>query len=198
MSTFIFTALSFLLLYKYVTLFIVAYLAALLIPLPSNTTLLAAAAFASQGYLNIYAVAAVALIANILGDITGFYISYKYGKFFLMRIGLRKIIESKKYTNLEKFIVKNSRVTIFVTRFFGGVGPMVNILTGLSKNISLKRFLIYGISGEIVYVTSLVVPGYFLGDAFQDLMPSFGSISVGVAVLVAMYILYKVYFSNKE
>ena len=96
MTSLISGLLAYLLLYKYITLFIVCYLAALLIPLPSNTSLLAASAFASQGYLNIYIVIAVALAANVLGDITGFLLARRFGKEFLMKVGFKKIILSKR------------------------------------------------------------------------------------------------------
>ena len=188
MSALIFATLSYVLLYKYVALFIVAYLAALLLPLPSNTSLLAASAFASQGYLNISLVIIVALLANVLGDLTGFFLSRRYGKEVLIKIGFRKIIESSRYISLEKFIIKHARITIFVTRFFGGVGPLVNILTGFSKEISFKKFLIYGVSGEFVYVMSLALPGYFLGSSWEDLAPSVEVITMVVLVSVIIFI----------
>lgn len=45
--------LSFLLLYKYARLFLITFLAAFALPLPSTSSLMTTAGFASQGYLNI-------------------------------------------------------------------------------------------------------------------------------------------------
>jgi membrane protein DedA with SNARE-associated domain len=174
----------------------VSYLAALLIPLPSNTTLLAAAAFASQGYLNIYLVLFVAFLANVLGDITGFIVSDRYGESFLIKIGLRKVIASEEYKKTEKFIVSNSRTTIFVTRFFGGVGPIVNILSGLSKDISFKKFLTYGIPGELVYVLSLGLAGYFLGDTWQSLLLSAEDATIAVVGIIVIFFIGKYYYNR--
>jgi membrane protein DedA with SNARE-associated domain len=193
MSELITSLLPYLLLYKYVALFLIAYIAALLIPLPSNTTLLAAAAFASQGYLNIYIVILVALIANVLGDMSGFAVAHRYGKSFLYAIGLRKAMASKRYMQLEGFIITNQRVSIFVTRFFGGVGPLVNILSGISTTISFGKFCLYGISGEIVYVLSLALPGYFLGSQWQDIMDSFQYVSIGIICVITLFVVRKIY-----
>lgn len=192
MTALISTTLAYILLYKYVTLFIVAYLAALLLPLPSNTSLIAASAFASQGYLSIALVFIVAFAANVLGDLTGFFLSRRYGKEMLVKIGFRKIIESTTYASFEKFIITNSRATIFVTRFVGGIGPLINILTGLSKDITLKRFLIYGISGEFVYVVSLSCTGYFLGTAWQNITDSVEFVTVVILTLFALFVARKV------
>ena len=60
--------LSFLLLYKYWGLFLVAVLSSVVLPIPASTALSAAGGFASQGYLNIYAFLGVTLFGSILGD----------------------------------------------------------------------------------------------------------------------------------
>ena len=198
MTAIFFAILSYLLLYKYVALFIVCYLAAFLLPLPSNTSLLAASAFASQGFLNIYLIIFVALLANVLGDITGFVLARKYGKDFLMKIGFRKMIESKRYSSLEKFIVRHSKITIFVTRFFGGIGPLVNILTGLSEAISTKKFLTFGIAGETVYVLSFSLSGYFLGNAWEELTPGLTFVTYGILAIGILFVISKIYFRNKD
>ncbi len=199
-TTFINFFLSYLLLYKYATLFVIAYLAALLIPLPSNTTLLASSAFASQGYLSISVVFFVALSANILGDITGFLLSRKYGKKILMKTPLAKILLSKKYEDMEKVFSKNAGATIFATRFFGGVGPLVNIVSGFSEHISFKKFLLYGIPGEIVYVTFFTVSGYYVGDTWMNLLSPielFWIVIGGIVLIVLGTKFYRGYSKKK-
>ncbi len=64
--------LSYLLLYKYVAVSVVSFLAGLILPLPSNALLLAAGAFASQGYISATAVFFFALVSNVLGDSLGY------------------------------------------------------------------------------------------------------------------------------
>jgi len=54
--------LSFLLLYKYLGLFIIALVSSIALPIPASVALSAAGGFASQGYLNIYAVLGVTLL----------------------------------------------------------------------------------------------------------------------------------------
>jgi membrane protein DedA with SNARE-associated domain len=198
MSEFFFALVSYILLYKYVALFGISFIAALLIPLPSNTTLIAAAAFAGQGYLNIYTVLGTALAANILGDVVGFFIAQTYGKKFLMRIGLAKLITSPRYYELETFMINHCGKTIFTTRFFGGVGPLVNILTGLSKEVSFKKFLTYGIPGECVYVLSLGLPGFFLGSSWQNLIVSLESVSSVLAFALVAYGIYYFFIRTRS
>jgi membrane protein DedA with SNARE-associated domain len=191
--SFVTGVLSYLLLYKYVALFVIAYLAAFLIPLPSNTTLLAASAFAGQGYLNIYFIFFIALSANVAGDVTGFLLSRKYGKKVLMKTVLRKVILSEKYTDMEKVFSDNAGITIFTTRFFGGIGPLVNFVSGFSDSISFKKFLLYGVPGEMVYVSFFVISGYYVGDAWLDLLSPIESFWLIIGVIVLVVFSLKVY-----
>ena len=133
-SSVIFAILSFLLLYKYLALFLVAYLAALILPLPSNTSLLAASAFASQGFLNIYLVIIVALLANVLGDITGFFIAHRYGKGLLINIGLQKVLASKEYKKIETKLIILSNSVIFLYR---------KIKPNINKSVVRKPFTLH-------------------------------------------------------
>ena len=198
MSAFIFGIISYVLLYKYVALFIVAYFAALLLPLPSNTSLLAASAFASQGYLNIFIVLGVAFLANVLGDITGFYIARRYGKGMLTKLGMGNMFTSKKYRMLERFFLEHTRSTIFVTRFVGQVGPLVNILAGISEEVSFRTFFIYEASGELLYVLVLGLLGYFVGSAWETITSMMEWIGVGFLLVACFFIIKKVYFSPKK
>src|SRR5262249_21568251 len=72
--------LSYVLLYKYATIALVVYFAAVILPLPSNAMLLAVGAFASQGYFNFWAALATAVIANTLGDLTDYAITRRWGE----------------------------------------------------------------------------------------------------------------------
>ncbi len=195
MNAILSAVLSFLLLYKYIAIFIVTYLASVLLPLPSDTTILATGAFAGQGYFNIYLVILVSFIGSILGDVTGFIIARIYGKEFLLKIGLRKMIVSEKFAALEKFIDKNSGPTIFITRFIGQLGPLVNILSGLSLMPS-KKFFLYATIGEFANILALGIAGYFLGSAWQNLTLVIELIGIGIVVVTIAFIFGKIYFNK--
>jgi len=189
------TALSYLLLYKYAALFVIGYLAALFLPLPSDSTVLAAGAFASQGYFNIYLVLIFALAGNILGDATGFFIARRYGREFLMKVGFRRLLESKKFTNVEKFIADNSGPTIFLTRFVGQLGPLVNILCGLSE-MPYKKFFLYESLGEFADVVALGLAGYFLGSGWQNLTETLTLVGIGIIIVIIAFIFFRIYFRS--
>src|SRR5437879_11506109 len=70
--------------YGYVVLFFLVGLESLGIPLPGETALVTAAAWAALGHLSIYAVVATATAAAVLGDNGGYWIG-RYGGIALVR-----------------------------------------------------------------------------------------------------------------
>lgn len=167
MTTILGAFLSFLLLYKYIGLYIVALLAALALPLPSSSILAAAGAFSAQGYFSITTVLLVALLGNICGDAIGYMVSRYYGTRLLEKIGLHKTLHSKLYLALEGYMHNYSFSLIFFSRFLTGVGPLVNILSGITK-VKYLVFFGIGIAGEVTYVLVYGLVGYFLGSEWEN------------------------------
>ena len=185
--------LSYLLIYKYLVLFLVSFLAALIFPLPASSMLVAAGAFSSQDYFNLKYVLLVALLGNVVGDIVGYFVSYYLGKNFLMRIGLKKIINSEGFIILEKKFVAHAASAIFFSRcLITALGSTVNILAGLSK-ISFKKFFLFDFSGEVIYVLSLCGLGYIFGiewKSIYEIIEDFSEIIIIIALIGAMVIFY--------
>lgn len=156
--------LSFLLLYKYWTLFIAILLAAIIIPIPANTLLLASGAFASQGYMSFSLSLFVVVLANVIGDSIDFFLARKYGRSILKKI---RIKIPPYFERLEHFINKYPGSTIFVTRFIGTIEPLTSLLCGFI-GVKFKKFLFYDILGNFVSNGIILYAGYFLGVNWQD------------------------------
>ena len=196
------TFLTFLLLYTYVGLFLISFLAALLLPLPSSSILAAAGAFAAQGYFSISYVLIAAFMGNILGDTTGYFLAQKIGTTTLQKIGFRKILTSSLYTKLVLYMKKFSFSLIFFSRFLTGVGPLVNILSG-STGISKQQFFVIAIIGEIAYVLLYGMTGYFLGSEWENNIgflfeATLVIIALGATISTIQYGFFKRMRSNQE
>src|SRR3989442_5208523 len=66
--------------YGYVVLFFLVGLESLGLPLPGETALVTAAAFAALGHLSIYGVVATAVVAAVIGDNGGYWWWRKAGQ----------------------------------------------------------------------------------------------------------------------
>jgi len=164
--------LSFLLLYKYWALLALGFSAAVILPIPMNTVLLASGAFASQGYFNLYVSLAVSLAANIAGDCFGYSLARAYGRRALKMLRIR---QPRSVQRFEGYIKGHPASTIFLTRFVGALGSLANLFAGFS-GMSFGAFLLYDVLGNIVSIGGVVYAGYFLGIHWQDFTGFFGVI----------------------
>ena len=189
--------LSFLLLYKYTALFLITFFASFILPLPASATLVAAGAFAAQGYLDPFYVCAISFTGSILGDSLAFFISYKWGGTLLMKIGFKKILQSKKFKSLEYYFLEHSFSTIFYSRFLiTNLGVPINILAGLSKT-SFKKFIFFGYIGELTYVLMYVGIGYATDGAWQYMSNILQNVAILLLLIIFVILLKKFYFTKK-
>jgi membrane protein DedA with SNARE-associated domain len=188
--------LSFLLLYKYFGLFIVALFSSIALPIPASTALAAAGGFASQGYMNIYAVLGVTLLGSIIGDLIGYVLALKYGEKVLNKfVFFRHIIHSESFHKVEDYIVDFAPSLIFFSRFLTELSPATNIMAGISK-VSFKKFFTFALLGEIIYTLMYGMTGFFLGSEWEDNISFFlkaGAIilMLGITVNLIQVLLYK-------
>lgn len=185
------TLLAFLLLYNYAGIFVISFLAAFLLPLPSSSLLAAAGAFFAQGYFTISYVLIAAFLGNILGDAAGYFIAEKMNTSFLEKIGFKKILTSKLYIRLSATTKTFSYSLIFFSRFVTAIGPLINIASG-SMRFSKRHFFMIAAAGELAYVLLYGLTGYFLGSEWENnlsflLEATFVIVTLGLIIVAIQY-----------
>jgi membrane protein DedA with SNARE-associated domain len=189
--------LSYLLVYKYLVLFLLNFLAALIFPIPASAVLIAAGAFSSQGYFDFRQVFIFGLLGNVLGDISGYLISFYFGRDFLIRIGLKRFLNSKGFVGLENNFIDHAPAAIFFSRFLiTALGTPVNILSGLSK-ISFKKFFLYEFPGEIIYVLALSGLGYIFGIEWESIYGVVEDLT-GITIIIALIIVASIFYFKRK
>ncbi len=187
--------LSFVLLYKYIALFCIGFVAAIALPIPASTTLVAAGAFAAQGYLSISLVLTTAFFANILGDATGYFLARTYGVRIFHIFGLGKLLTTSVFQKLENYIRNFPHTLIFISRFLTEIGPAVSVLSGISR-VHYRTFLISALLGESCYVLLYGLTGYYLGNEWENnvgflVKAVMAIVSIGVTLNVIQWVIYK-------
>jgi len=189
MNAFVAPFLSFLLLYKYWALFVLTYVAGLVMPLPMNTIILATGAFAAQGYFSLAISLPVAVFANMLGDLSGYILARKYGK---RALDMLRIKQASYIERFERHVRTRLGITVFVTRFVGTLGTLVNLLSGF-VGVPIAKFVMYDFFGNLVSIGTVMYFGYFLGIHWQDfpgLFTMVGWIIVGIVAVIGFGMWY--------
>jgi len=156
------TLISYVLLYKYLAIFAITFLGALALPLPSGTMIIASVAFSMQGYLSAPLIVIVGILGNVMGDNAGYWLARRYGVKALLWLGMKKLVNSEKYQNINEEISRHPILTIYFSRFMTGVAPTVNVICGLT-GLNYRRYLTFELLGEFMEVSFFALLGYILG-----------------------------------
>ena len=190
--------LTYVLIYKYFAIFVITFLGAILLPVPSGSVLMAAAAFSTQGYMNIWLTLIVGIIGNMSGDNTGYFLARRYGAPLLKKIGFKHILTSENFEQVRKKIDEHPIVTIYISRFMTAVAPTVNIICGLSE-LDYKRFLTFEALGEITECSAFVAVGWFFGNQWEYINQFSGKFFIIIlAGWLFSYFFFKKIFAKKE
>jgi membrane protein DedA with SNARE-associated domain len=149
---------------------------------PGETSLIAAAALASEGRLSLPAVIAVAAAAAILGDNVGYLIG-RGGIRLVDRpgrwaAGRRRLVERG-----EDFFVRHGSAAVFFGRWLPGMRVVTSWLAGADR-MRWRRFLLWNALGGIGWATTVGTLAYVLGRTASSSLGAIGFAGLGVAVLV--------------
>ncbi len=103
--------------YGYVAVFVLIALESLGMPLPGESALVSAAAFAASGRLSLPRLLFVAAAAAIVGDNGGYWIGRKGGFLVIKRYGDVLHIDKSKIERARKFFERHGAKTVFIGRF---------------------------------------------------------------------------------
>jgi membrane-associated protein len=170
----------------YIFLFIIVFMetGVVVMPLlPGDSLLFAIGLIASTtGEINILFVIPLLIAAALIGDNLNYFIGKKFGDFVQSK---EKILFLKKahIEETERFFETNGGKTIILARFVPIVRTIAPFVAGAGE-MKYRTYLMYCITGAIIWVTSITMLGYFLGkidwvkDNFEKVVLSIVIISV--------------------
>jgi undecaprenyl-diphosphatase len=173
--------------YGYVVLFFLVGLESLGIPLPGETALVTAAAWAALGHLSIYVVVATAAAAAVLGDNGGYWIG-RYGGIALVRRYGRFIhLNESHLERARRFFERHGPRTVFIGRFIALLRTWAAVLAGTAR-MPYGTFMLYNALGAVCWATLFGTLGYVFGRNLPQLEHYIGQASLAGVLLVALVV----------
>lgn len=134
---------------------------------PGDTLLISAGVFAAAGKLNLASVLAVASLAAILGDNTGYHIGKRYGRRLFRKPD--NVVFKQKYINeAEVFYGKYGSKTMLIAHFIPVVRTFAPAVAGVGK-MPYKFFVLFDAVGDIVWANAVTLVGYWFGSKIPNL-----------------------------
>ncbi|MFH1258535.1 MAG: DedA family protein [Elusimicrobiota bacterium] len=145
--------------------------------LPGDSLLFVVGALAAAGSFDVFWLIFLLSVAGIIGD----SVNYAIGKYFSDRVinkTLGKFIKKEHLDRTHSFYEKYGGKTIVIARFVPIVRTFAPFVAGIGK-MSYMKFAIYNVLGGILWVSSIVLAGYYFGN-IRMIKENFSLIALGI------------------
>jgi membrane protein DedA with SNARE-associated domain/membrane-associated phospholipid phosphatase len=173
--------------YGYLIVFLLVGIESLGIPLPGETALITAAAFAAIGRLEIFGVIGAAASGAILGDNAGYWIGKKGGLALIHKYGRYLHLDNAKIARMNAFFEKYGAKTVFIGRFVSLLRSWAAALAGVA-GMPWGTFMMYNALGGIAWAGIFGTLGYVFGKNLPRLEHYIGQASMAAALLAALVV----------
>ncbi len=135
--------------------------------LPGDSLLITAGLFAARGDFNIFTLNVTLIAAAIIGDATGYWIGRRTGRALYNRPD--SLLFRREHLRItHEFYEKHGGKTIVIARFMPIVRTFAPMVAGVAE-MGYRKFAVYNIVGGILWVMSMTLGGYFLGQMVPDI-----------------------------
>ena len=156
------------------------------IPLPGETTLVAAATFAGATRdLDIGLIVAAAAIGAVVGDTIGFFIGREIGLRLLHRHGPRVGLTEPRLKLGQYLFLRHGGKVVFFGRFIAVLRTLAALLAGANR-MFWPRFLVFNAAGGILWATVFGFGAYLFGAAIDRYAGPVGSVLLVIAIVSAL------------
>ncbi|HUZ92973.1 MAG TPA: hypothetical protein VNG29_03170 [Candidatus Paceibacterota bacterium] len=183
---------------------IIAYRYWILVPLAiveGPVVAFVAGTAASLGYFNLYALIAVFFVRDMGMDALYYFSGYFGGRTALAKRMLKKIgIREEEIDEVRLLWEKHPARTMFVGKLSYGVAQAFIVAAGVVK-MRLRLFFAYGALVAVAQYGTLLLLGYFFGNAFGGntalIAENIQYVIAGFAVVVSAYYMFRWYLRGK-
>jgi len=168
--------------YGYLFLFLIIGIESFGVPLPGETALVTAAAYAASGRLHIIGVIAAAAAGAIVGDNAGYWLGREGGVALIHRFGKRVGLDDAKLARAHAFFERYGARTVFIGRFVALLRSWAAVLAGVAC-MPYRTFTLYNALGGVAWSALFGTLGYVFGRNLPRLERYIGQASLGLVVL---------------
>jgi membrane-associated protein len=134
--------------------------------LPGDSLLVVAGLFAAAGRLNLAILLSTLFVAAVVGDAVGYYTGKTMGpRLFKRQKSL--LFRPSHLQRAHAFYEKYGGKTIVIARFVPIVRTFAPIVAG-AADMPYRRFVVFNVAGGFLWVTSMLLTGYFLGSLLKS------------------------------
>jgi membrane-associated protein len=152
--------------------------------LPGDSLLITAGLFAARGDLSLPGLLATLIPAAILGNATGYAIGTRTGKALYSRPD--SLLFRREHLRMtHEYYERHGGKTIIIAQFAPILRTFAPVVAGVAE-MGYRNFATYNVVGAILWISSMTLGGYLLGNMIPDIEKR---IDLVVMVVIAVSLL---------
>ena len=191
-------ALEFFVRHAYLILFAWVLVEQLGIPIPSIPMLLTAGTLSATHRITLVTALLAVLGSCLLSDSLWYFLGRRFGGGVLRLLCRFSFEASTCVSKTEGYFTRRGPITLLFAKFVPGLSTVAAPIAG-QTGMSYQRFLLYDLSGSIVWSLTFLLCGRFFGDLIQRSNMVFAMLShFAVAVFILMVVGFLAYRYIKQ
>lgn len=151
--------------------------------LPGETVAILGGVAASLGHVPLAAVAAVVVVAAVVGDSVGYEVGRHVGPRILGLPLLRK--RQRRLDEAQDFLARKGGSAVFLGRWVAFFRAVMPALAGTAR-MPYPKFLAFNAAGGLVWGIAVVLAGYFAGASYAKVEKALGPGAAVVVLVLAL------------
>ena len=161
------------------------------VPLPGETAVVVAAAFAARGSLNIVGVVISTTLGTVLGGSGGYWIGRVGGRSLLDRYGHLLRLDAKRMAKTEAYFERHGIKTVFFARFVALLRIFGSLMAGVA-HMPFATFSAVNFAGGLLWAVTFSALGFLFGKNLSKLDDYLGEVGLVMSALVVVgYLVYR-------
>ena len=161
------------------------------VPLPGETAVVVAAAFAARGSLNIVGVVISTTLGTVLGGSGGYWIGRVGGRSLLDRYGHLLRLDATRMAKTEAYFDRHGVKTVFFARFVALLRIFGSLMAGVA-HMPFATFSAVNFAGGLLWALTFSALGFLFGKNLSKLDDYLGEVGLVMSALVVVgYLVYR-------
>lgn len=150
--------------------------------LPGDSLLFATGALAATGVLDVGLLLLLLTVAAITGDAVNYWMGKRIGE--ALFDGRIPWLKKEHLDRTHAFYERYGGKTIVIARFVPIIRTVAPFVAGAGQ-MTYSRFALYNVSGGVLWITSMMLGGYFFGN-IPVVKENFGLVVIAIIILSVM------------
>jgi len=166
-------------------LFVLLVLGIVGLPVPDEALLTFSGYLIASGRMRLLAAFAAALSGSMCGITISYWIGRSAGHAFLMRYGPRVGLTEARWRFVENWFEHIGHWALTFGYYIAGVRHFTAVVAG-STEVPYRHFAAYAYAGALLWVSTFLTLGYYLGENWKTVLDYFHHASVALAIVVVV------------